>query len=187
MPIAARPGDILAVWSSDSLTGTLIRIGAVLRNRPGIANHVAIITHQDAKGRWIGIEGRPGGVGAVDCTRWLTDPRTRSNTAQPRPDDNGQTTRFLASCTRSLGLAYDWAGIAEDTAIACGAADLAAAIDHLWRWPAKDGQLPGGVVCSSLAAMLCAQVGWKHPAGADRTLTPADWWAWNNDAGWSRP
>ena len=80
--LTAAPGDVLAVWSSTSLTGDLIRVGEALRGLPAVANHVAIVTHQDQKGRWIGIQGQPGGVGLVDCTNWLGDSR---NPVQPRP------------------------------------------------------------------------------------------------------
>jgi hypothetical protein len=112
--LAAAPGDVLAVWTSSSLTSDLIRVGEALRGLPAVANHVAIITHQDQKGRWIGIQGRPGGVGLVDCTYWLSDSRTRSNHAQPKPNDHNQLTLLLGSCAKSLGIQYDWVGIAED-------------------------------------------------------------------------
>ena len=90
----------------------LIRVGEALRGLPAVANHVAIITHQDQKGRWIGIQGAPGGVGLVDCTPWLSDSRTRSNHEQPKPDDHNQLTVLLGSCAKSLGIQYDWVGIA---------------------------------------------------------------------------
>jgi hypothetical protein len=109
--LAAAPGDVLAVWTSSSLTSDLIRVGEALRGLPAVANHVAIITHQDQKGRWIGIQGRPGGVGLVDCTYWLSDSRTRSNHAQPKPNDHNQLTVLLGSCAKSLGIQYDWVGI----------------------------------------------------------------------------
>jgi hypothetical protein len=187
-PLPAAPGDVLAVWSSNSASGTLIRVGAVLRGRPGVANHVAVITHADQRKRWIGIEGRPGGVGPVDCTHWLTDSRTRSNHGQPRPGGDRARDTFLGSCAQSLGIAYDWTGIAQDVLKACKLEDLAAAIDPLWRWPTdKHDVLPGHVVCSSLAAMLYARVGWARPeAGKERTCTPADWWNFSDQRQWER-
>jgi hypothetical protein len=186
--LPAAPGDVLAVWSSNSAAGTLIRIGAVLRGRPGVANHVAVITHQDQRHRWIGIEGRPGGVGPVDVTGWLGDSRTRSNHGQPRPGGDRSLNTFLGSCAASLGLAYDWTGIAEDVLKACQLENLAEAIDPLWRWPVKHDLLPGNVVCSSLAAMLYARVGWARPeAGKERTVTPADWWDWSDRKLWAAP
>ena len=186
--IPAAAGDILAVWTGNSLVQNLIRMGGVLRGQPGVANHVVIVTHQDDAGRWIGIQGRPGGVGPVDCTPFLSDNRTMSNHDQPKPDGHGQLASFLASTARSLGISYDWVGIAEDTLNAIQLHDLSAAIDPLWQWPSDHGLLPGHVVCSSLAAMLydLPSVGWAHPAlGQERECTPADWWQWSQARSWT--
>ena len=188
--LAAAPGDVLAVWSSASLTDDLIRVGEALRGLPAVANHVAIITHQDQKGRWIGIQGQPGGVGLVDCTNWLSDSRTRSNHDQPKPNDHNQLTILLGSCAKSLGIQYDWVGIAEDTLTALDLTDLSAAIDPLWRWPSDHDLLPGHVVCSSLAAMLydLPEVGYAHPdLGQERKCEPADWWDWSDRQLWTKP
>ena len=92
--LAAAPGDVLAVWSSTSLTGDLIRVGEALRGLPAVANHVAIITHQDQKGRWIGIQGQPGGVGLVDCTNWLSDSR-RLRAPGPGPGTEMRACRLV--------------------------------------------------------------------------------------------
>jgi len=184
----AAPGDVLAVWTSSSVEADLIRVGEALQGKPAVANHVIGITHQDAKGRWMGIQGQPGGVGLVDCTPFLSDSRTRSNHAQPR--DPAGLPAFLAGTAKSMGIGYDWVGIAEDADEALHAADLAAAIDHLWRWPANHGLLPGHVVCSSLFAMLYGlpAVGWAHPdLGTERKCEPADWWDWNDRALWTAP
>jgi hypothetical protein len=185
----AAPGVVLAVWSSGGFGGTMIRVGEVLRGKPGVANHVAIVTHQDGKGRWMGIQGQPGGVGLVDCTPWLKDPRTRSNYDQPRPNESRQLDTLLASCARSMGIQYDWVGIVEDTLGALTLSDLSHDIDPLWRWPSDHDLLPGHVVCSSLAAMLyeLPQVGYKHPdLGTERNCMPADWWDWSDSQGWLR-
>jgi hypothetical protein len=183
--VPVEPGVILAVWSSNSFFGTVIRLGAVLRGRPGVANHVIVVTHQDQAGRWMGIEGRPGGVGPVDCTPFLADSRTRGNHAQPRPNDAGQLEVFLASCAASLGIDYDWVGIGQDTARSIGLHNLAKAIDPLWRWGGNDKELPGHVVCSSLAAMLYKLTGWASPEpGAERQTTPAQWWDWADRQLW---
>jgi len=188
--LEAGPADVLAVGGYGGSWGQkLIRIGAVLRGQPGVANHVVVLTHQDQEGRWIGIEGKPGGVGPCDCTRYLAESTTRSNHGQPRPGGQKAMIGFLASCAASLGIRYDWAGIAEDAARACGAEDLSGVIDRLWRWPdpkAKGNPLPGQVVCSSLAAMLYSRAGWAEPSGKDpdRTVSPADWWAWADKEMW---
>ena len=183
--LPAAPGDVLAVWTGDGPLQDLIRVGEALCGKPAVANHVVIITHRDRLGRWIGIQGQPGGVGPVDCTPFLSDVRTISNHDEPKPDDRRQLASFLASAAKSLGIAYDWVGIAEDTLDALHIEDLSGVIDPLWRWPSQHNLLPGHVVCSSLAAMLYQHVGWKHPdLGTERVCTPADWWAWSDSQAW---
>lgn len=180
-----QPGDVLAV-AGGGVGGWLVSVSQALAGKPSLAQHVVIVTHQDVKGRWIGIEGRPGGVGPRDITPYLTDSRVRSNYLQPRLNDHGQLTAFLAGATKSLGLQYDWAGIAEDVSRVV-TPDLSAAIDDLWRWPSDKNLLPGHVVCSSLAAMLydLPAVGWKHPnLGHERMCEPADWWNWADGEQW---
>lgn len=186
MTLAAARGDVLAVWTSSSLGSDMIRVAEALEGKPAVANHVAVITHQDQLGRWMGIEGKPGGVGLVDCTPFLNDPRTETNNAQPKDNTHGQLDALLAGCAKSLGLPYDWVGIAEDALKALQVPDLCAAIDPLWRWPSHH-LVPGHVVCSSLAAMLydLPEVGYAHPdLDAERTCTPADWWNWSRMKGW---
>jgi len=186
--LPAAPGDVLAVWSGQDMIDDIIRVGEALEGKPAVANHVVVITHQDRLGRWIGIQGQPGGVGPVDCTPFLSDVRTMTNHGQRRPDDHGQLATFLASAAKSLGIAYDWVGIAQDALDACHAQDLSALIDPLWRWPADHNLLPGHVVCSSLAAMLydLPSVDWAHPdLGAERECEPADWWRWSEALAWT--
>jgi hypothetical protein len=127
----------------------------------------------------------PGGVSLRDITPYLTDSRARSNYLQPRANDHQQLTTFLAGAAKSLGLQYDWAGIAEDISKVV-APDLSGAIDDLWRWPSDKNLLPGHVVCSSLAAMLYDRVGWKHPdLGHERVCIPADWWNFCDQGLWA--
>jgi hypothetical protein len=186
MTLEVGPGDVLAVLASDNFFSRLVRFAARLSNKPDLVDHVVIVTHQDEQGRWLGIEGRPGGVGLCDVTPYLNDPRTRSNHPQPRPNDSGQLEAFLASCQRSIGIAYDWVAIVGDAADAFGLHDLSDGIDHLWRWPSSDGRLPGHVVCSSLAAELYRIAGWAHPALSDeRCCAPGDWWTWNDSQAWN--
>lgn len=187
--IQAARGDVLAVWTGNGPIQNLIRTGEALQGKPAVANHVIVVTHQDQVGRWMGIQGQPGGVGPVDCTPFLSDNRTMSNHDQPKPDDHGQLTSFLASAAKSLGISYDWVGIAEDTLDALQVHDLSELIDPLWRWPSPSQQnlLPGHVVCSSLAAMLydLTSVAWAHPdLGDERECEPADWWQWSQAQAW---
>jgi hypothetical protein len=185
--LPAAPGDILAVWTGQGLSQDVIRVAEALQGKPAVANHVVVITHQDKLGRWMGIQGQPGGVGPVDCTPFLSDVRTMSNHYEPKPNDHGQLAIFLASAAKSLGIAYDWVGIGEDAADALHVEDLSGVIDPLWRWPSDHNLLPGHVVCSSLAAMLydLPSVGWEHPdLGTERTCEPADWWRWSETRAW---
>lgn len=189
----ARPGVVLAVWTSSSMPANLIRAGEALMGKPAIANHVILVTHTDAKGRWIGIQGQPGGVGLVDCTRFLADPHTRGNydqvsaMATSRPAFATELTTYLASCAASLGIGYDWVGIAEDTAAALRLSILRDALNRVYAWPAPHGQMPGEVVCSSLADWQYENTGWPHPgAGSERLCDPADWWDWSDRRLWAR-
>lgn len=187
MTLEVAPGDVLAVLGSNGWFGKLVRIFELVGNRPYTVDHVVVITHQDQAGRWLGIAGQPGGVGPADMTKFLTQSGTNVNHGQPRRNDAGQADQFLASCAASLGIAYDWVGIAADMADDLGVHNLANDIDHLWRWPTKSGLLPGHVVCSSLAARLYEIVGWDHPDnGSERLCEPGDWWAWNNGQQWER-
>jgi hypothetical protein len=187
--LPAAPCDVLAVPMGAGWPSRLIAAGQALAGKASPAEHVVIVTHQDVTGRWMGIAGQPGGVALTDCTRYLADPRTASNHAQPKPGGAPAATLFLAACAKTLGLRYDWAGIAVITADDLGVPDLGDAISHLWQWTSDpaDTQLHGEVICSSLAAMLCALpgVGWKHPdLGTERVAQPSDWWLWSTEKKW---
>ena len=122
----------------------------------------------------------------MDCTPWLADRYTRSNHAQPRPAPGSkEMDKFLAVCASSLGIRYDWVGIAQDTAAVLGKDNFSGPVNEIWKW--EDGQMPGAVVCSSLAAMLYGQAGWPHPPGPERNVTPANWYTWNDSEAWSGP
>ena len=192
MTVQAAPGVVLAVWTSSSTAANLIRAGEALMGKPAVANHVILITHRDPKGRWIGIQGQPGGVGLADCTLFLADPHTRGNydqvaaMAASHPSFGTELDTYLASCARSVGVRYDWVGIAEDAALSLHLADLAGALNQLYRWPAEHGQVPGGLVCSSLAAWQYENAGWPHPdTGTERTCEPAGWWDWSDRHLWA--
>lgn len=183
--LPAAPGDVLAVWTGTGFRSNIIRVAAALEGKPGVANHVVIVTHRDQMGRWIGIAGQPGGVALADCTPYLADSRTRSNHGQPR--DPGGLPGFLASCAKSLGLRYNWVGIAEDGFDAIHCQDISAVLDPLWRFGDPHGPLSGGVVCSSLAALRYRAAGWRSPSPVhdDRTCVPADWWDWSDRQAWA--
>jgi hypothetical protein len=160
-----QPGDVVAVRTPPSVYGWLIRLGALLRGRPSMVDHVAIVHHIDAAGRMWGIEGRPGGVGWVDLqvydNRWLL-----STKDQPKTD--AQRQRICELAVDMLGTPYDWPAIIHDAAIAFG-------LDRLWRSRDFGPHAPGHVVCSSLASWLYHSVGLACPTAPVETCWPADW------------
>lgn len=184
--LPAAPGDVLAVSAGPWLAREVIELGERMRGLAAPVNHVVIVTHLDAAGRWMGIAGQPGGVGICDCTPYLRARVTRSNFRQPKAEEGSpEMTAFLASCAKSLGIRYDWISIAADGFDALHVHDLSAVIDRLWRWPAKHGLMPAEVVCSSLAAELYELAGWPHPdLGSERQCEPGDWWCWSDQEQW---
>lgn len=183
--ITPLPGMVLAVWTGSSWTQDAIRIGDVLEGKPAVANHVVGITHQDKAGRWIGLEGRPGGFGLVDCTPYLDDSRTRGNHDQVKDFGEPQVKFLLAGAAKLTGTPYDWVGIAEDDARAMRLEQLIPAINELWRWPTKGNLMPGHVVCSSAWAWLYRYAGEPHPEmNQERVCTPGDWWQFNDSNAW---
>ena len=193
MTVQAAPGVILAVRAGAALIQDLIRAGEALAGQEAVANHVVIVTHTDAKGRQIGIQGQPGGVGLADCTPYLTDPWTRGNYGQVtamtvgRPQFAAELAVFLASCAASLGVRYDWAGIAEDAAAALHLNNLTALVNRVYRWDAPHGLMPGEFVCSSLAWWQYDHAGWPHPdPGHGETCEPAAWWTWADEQLWEQ-
>lgn len=164
-----KPANVLAISGGASFVDKAIQIGALLDGEPA-AQHIAVVHHRDAKGVLWGIEGRPGGVGWVDCTRYVDHPLTVSNINQPLTDE----VRFGISTIMEamLGTPYDWQAIIED-----GDLELAVALGLPDIWHEKvDGKLPGHIVCSSLAAYGYARKDQPRPRPDDyRHVSPADW------------
>lgn len=183
--LPAAPTDVLAVWTGHGFAQDAIRIGDVIEGKPAVANHVIGLTHQDKLGRWMGLEGRPGGFGLVDATPYLSDPRTKTNHAQPRTPQ--QVTGILAVVAKLTGTPYDWVGIDEDLDAALHLEAEKAIIDRLWAWPdPHSGLLPGHVVCSSSWAFAYAANDTLHPdLGEERICTPGDWWDWSDGQLWA--
>jgi hypothetical protein len=193
MTVRAAPGVILAVSTGTGPIENLIRAGEALEGKEAVANHVILVTHADVKGRWIGIQGQPGGVGLVDCTPFMSSPWARDNYAQieamaPQAGFPAQLTMFLASCAASLHVGYDWAGIGEDVAGALHLNDVSSLVSRIYQWDVPGGRMPGDFVCSSLAWWQYDHVGWAHPdpaPGQGETCEPADWWAWCDQELWT--
>lgn len=173
-------GDVLVTREGPWWASAAIRLGSRLRNRPSFCNHVIVVHHRDEAGTLWGIEGRPGGVGWRDLSDPLTWPETNVNNDQPKTD--AQRTAIADVMVQMLGTPYDWAGIAEDTRQALHAA-WGFSVAREW----KDDQVPGHVVCSSLADYAYERVGLPNPGGSKitRATTPGDWDQWMIDRAWA--
>lgn len=168
-------GDVICVRTT-GLVAKAIDAGAVIRGLPSLYNHIAVASHVDKAGTWQGIEGRPGGVGWVDLSRYINSPYFLSNAAQPRTREQRQQ---IAEAMRALlGTPYDWAGgIGRD---------VLEAVDPLYKCKAQWGPgVPGHVVCSSAADWAHEHVGLASPQ-PDETCTPADWQQFIAEKRWER-
>ena len=186
-------GDVWAVHTA-GIPAKLIDIGDVIEGKPTPANHVVVAHHQDARGRWWGVEGRPGGVAWCEMAGYTTGPAARlaaSNYQQPRTAV--QRAAVAKAAEGLLHVGYDWVGgIIPDGFDDVGLKDLAGLIDKWWGWGSEpdDGgtttlaPAPGHVVCSSLAAWVYDHLGLPAPAGDAELVQPADWWDWNTEEGW---
>lgn len=171
-----KPGDVLALHTPGNWRTPQwwIRIGAALRDKPNLSNHIAVAHHYDAHGTLWGIEGRPGGVGWVDCTRYLTSKSMITNAAQPKTD--AQRKGVCQTMNSLLGTGYDWEAIVMD-----GAADLGVKVPG-WK-PEWGKEVPAHVVCSAVAQYGYVRNGLKCPPG-DRLCQPADWDYFIINQGW---
>jgi len=170
-----QPGDVIAVRTS-GFGGFAIRLGAALTGKPNLQNHIAIVHHTDAARTLWCIEGRPGGVGWADATRYLASPWTVSNALQPKSP--AQRLIVTQGAVALIGTDYDWSAIAADAA-----ADLD--LSGLWH-PAFGKLAPGHVVCSSLAEWLYLKALLQCPLRrAAREVQPADWTEFFISKGWA--
>jgi hypothetical protein len=155
----------------------MIRLGAAMRNQPALANHVAIVHHTDAQGRLWVIEGKPSGTGWRQADDYLAAPYTISNVKQPKTD--AQRKAVADGAKAMLGSSYDWSSIVQ-------AAGASFGLDKVWDLEfGKDGEVPGAVICSSLAAYLYDTVQLGHPPGHEREVTPGDWTTYLAEKGWA--
>lgn len=165
------PGTVLAV-RGDNITGELIRFGAALVDKPNLSNHIAVVHHIDPGGVVWGIEGRPGGVGWVDCHRYLVAEFTITNRKQPMtPQQRSGVSDYMKEM---LGTPYDYSAIFEDAALDLHLPEL-----YAERW---NGESPGHVVCSSVASYAYGKQGLANPVSWStippldyRHVQPGDW------------
>jgi hypothetical protein len=165
-----QPGDVLVTREGPWWVSGAIRLGAWMRGLPSVCNHVIVVHHQDVNGTWWGIEGRPGGVGWRDLSGPLSWPATNANNDQPKTTD--QREQICDLLMTMLGRPYDWAGIGAD---AIHALEWAWKLPTLGEW--SDTEVPGQLVCSSLADWAQERAGLASPGGGlmTRYTTPGDW------------
>jgi hypothetical protein len=174
MPIVPAPGIVLTINSGNSPEDELIRLGSALLDEPNLANHIAVLIRQDAKGTWWALEGRPGGVGWADATRYLNNKLTISNQHQPLTDL--QRTGPSGICNwmeRLINSSYDWDAIVGD-----GFRDLHLPVlpDPWTEKVGKNGLVAGHVVCSSAAIFAYVMAKAAHPEYTDAAHEePSDW------------
>jgi hypothetical protein len=166
-----QPGDVLAVRSPGT-AGRLIRFGAAMRElvtgqpEPNLQNHIAIMHHVDKAGTLWVLEGRPGGVGWRQADDYLHSPWTLTNAGQPKTA--AQRAAVCKTAEAMIGTAYSWQAIVEDAGVAFG-------LHAVWAQK-PGGQVPGHIVCSSLAAFAYDRAGLPAPEPQDYAhVTPADW------------
>ena len=166
-----QPGDVLAV-RSPGLPGKLIRFGSALLDEPNVENHIAVLHHQDAKGTWWALEGRPGGVGWRDATDYLSSPYTITNRNQPKTQNQRGILGVTGWMERLINAQYDWDAIVGD-----GLRDLhLPPIPDPWAEKTADGVVAGHVVCSSAAAFAYIKAGLPCPTQTDAAhIEPSDW------------
>lgn len=171
-------GTVLAVRQG-GFAAFMIRLGAALRNKPNLSNHIAVMHHVAQDGvPWV-IEGKPGGVGWADARNYLKSRWTITNEPQATLITPEARARIVSDMEAMLGRAYDWSAILADAITSLG-------IPALFAKDWKGTGSPGHVVCSSLAAWLYDREGLAHPTGSDRYITPGDWDGFIVTRGWQK-
>jgi hypothetical protein len=170
-----EPGDVLAVQTpgGPKTAQWWIRFGAALRGEPDLSNHIAVVHHWDTHGTLWVIEGRPGGVGWRSADDYLSSKYMLNNAEQPKT--SAERSLVCAMAVQLVGTGYDWEAIAAD-----------AADDLHFDWaPTWHGQVPGHVVCSSLACYAYDRAKLPRPPGDPRVDQPANWDTWILTRGWA--
>ncbi len=174
---ALQPGDVIVLRTPDG-AGWWIRRRALMLKHPWqpwrwlsdkstLVNPVAIFSHIDEAGLPGGLEGRPGGFGWANLTKYLADPATIANEMQPKTEE--QRDKVVRLATAAVGIPYDWAAI---LAMGAGAAGLPFLLDE---WPEQG--VPSHMVCSSAADYFYEAAGLPNPGGYTKTrgTDPQDW------------
>lgn len=187
MPVnidALLPGDVIATATSDK-GGWWIRLRSKLQRRPSLHNHIAVYTHTDSAGQPRGLEGRPGGFGWADLTRYLDHPDTITNAHQPGRTDQDRA-QLVEKLTALVGLRYDWLAISQFAAELLDRR-VVGLIEQRIEFP--EDRPPSYGVCSSLIDWAYEDQNWDNPGGlkCTRWTDPDDWTAFVLEHGWHRP
>jgi len=151
-------------------------------DQPNLVNHVIIVHHKQPNGDWIGLEGKPGGVGWINITqrKVLKSPYSLTNAQQPKTEES----RFLIAkaSEKLLGVQYDWVGIAQE-AFSWG--DSRTILKFLNQGWGNSGHPPEHVFCSNYADWVYDYVGlWSPGVRFDRNVSPNDWAKFIIEKGW---
>jgi hypothetical protein len=174
------PGDVWAV-DAPGIGKLPVEAGALAEGDPAPVDHVIVVHHQDQRGVWWGVEGRPSGVGWAIMDAYLGSADqladARGNIRQARTAAQRQAICDLMAGL--VGTGYDWVGgIVADFDKAMHWTALVDLVEHWWGWSDRVAR-PPHVVCSSAAAWAYGKLGLDHPPGRDEMVTPADWWHFN--------
>lgn len=185
--VRCKPGTILAVRTS-GFAAAWIRIGAALRGLPNLDNHIVVVDHVDKKGIVWGLEGRPGGVGWVNCADYFTGVNGKyAVTNWRQPLSSKQRAGIVETCRNMIATGYDWGEIIADGATDLHLPDLAELFANTEDWSKRT---PGHIVCSTFGAYAyyrnMASGPWDRPVvglhgGVLQRLPliqPGDWTGW---------
>jgi hypothetical protein len=164
-----KPATVLVMVGTPFIVEQAIEIGAIIDGQPA-AHHVAMVHHRGPGGVLWGLEGRPGGVGWVDCAQYVQNPTTIANTGQPLSEATRMGIAVIMEAM--VGTPYDWAAIAEDGGMVFS---RKFGLKDIWH-EKVNGVLPGHIVCSAYAAYCYDRKAQPCPMPTDyRHVTPSDW------------
>ena len=106
---------------------------------------------------------------------WKMESNEKVGVSTKQPTSYPERVKVCEQMVSLLETGYDWDAIAADAADDLG-------FDWSPSW--GKGQVPGHVVCSSLACYAYDEAGLKRPPGNARTDQPADWDEWIISRGW---
>jgi len=166
-------GDIICTRNNTGWAARMIRLRAGLLDQPNLVNHVIIVHHKQPNGDWIGLEGKPGGVGWINITqrKVLKSPWIVTNAKEPKLEKQ----RYLVAkaAEKLIGVQYDWMGIMQEAVVWAPPKRVTTFINRKWG---DAEHPPEQVFCSNYADWCYDFVGLPSPGALfDRNVTPNDW------------